>query len=139
RRRESICSHGDSGMKNWAYAAGLSVLLLAAGGCDVLDTAVNAATVEGTFERTLTVSGPVDLEVRTGSGDIQIRAGADNSVHLIGRIRARSSELGDRPEQRMAQIQAHPPVEQAGNAIHIGVTNDDPLYRNVRISYELVV
>jgi hypothetical protein len=127
-------------MRNWVYAAGLSAALLAAGGCDVLDTAVNAASVEGTFERTLTVSGPVDLDVRTGSGDIQVRPGSDTSVHLIGHIKARASLNGDRPEQRMAQIQAHPPVEQAGNAIHIGLSiNDDPLYRNVSISYELVV
>jgi hypothetical protein len=130
-------------MRNWVYAAGLSVALLAAGGCDVVDLDLHAASVEGTFERTLTVNGPVDLAVRTGSGDIQIRAGSDNSVHLIGRIRARSTGFGDKPEQRMAEIQAHPPIEQAGNSLRIGFTNpgtdDDPLYRNVRISYELVV
>ena len=30
---------------------------------------------DGSFDRTLTVSGPVDLEVSTGSGSIDIRRG----------------------------------------------------------------
>jgi DUF4097 and DUF4098 domain-containing protein YvlB len=37
------------------------------------------------------------------------------------------------------QIQVNPPVTQKGNAVHIGATGDDPLYRNVAISYEVVV
>jgi hypothetical protein len=105
-------------------------------GCREL--AVYAQGAEGTFERTLTVNGPVDLDVRTGSGEIQIRPGADNSVHVIGHIRAQDT-VGDTPENRVAQIQAHPPVEQAGNSVRVGITNDPVLYRNVRISYELVV
>lgn len=32
------------------------------------------AAVEGSFEKTLEVSGPVKLEVETGSGDIRIKA-----------------------------------------------------------------
>lgn len=124
-------------MRGWLCAVGLGAAILAAGGCDVV--AVHAAGVEGTFERTLTVAGPVDLDVRTGSGDIQIRAGDDNSVHVVGRIRAQASGPADTPEQRVSQIQAHPPVEQTGNSLRIGLTTNDPLYRNVRISYELIV
>jgi hypothetical protein len=126
-------------MREWFWAAGLGAAILAVGGCDVID--VHAAGVDGTFERTLTVSGAVDLDVRTGSGTIQIKAGPGNSVQVIGRIRAQASVpgTGPSPEQRVAQIQAHPPVEQTGNSLRIGVTGDDPLYRNVSISYELVV
>ncbi len=45
--------------------------------------------VEGRFERTLSVSGPVDLEVLTGSGRIEVRAGSSSVVQVIGVIRAR--------------------------------------------------
>ncbi len=59
---------------------------------------------------------------------------------MVARIRAQAtSALNTTPEQRIAQIQAHPPIEQTGNTIRIGVTADDPLYRNVSISYELSV
>jgi len=127
-------------MQGWLGAMGLGVALLAAGGCDI--ATVHAAAVDGTFERTLTTTGPVDLEVHTGSGDIQIRPGPTNSVHVVARIRAGSNSMSGTPEQRIAQIQAHPPIEQTGNAIRIGVTNginNDPLYRNVRITYEVTV
>ena len=35
-----------------------------------------AAFAEGSFQRTLQVTGPVNLEVNTGSGNIEIRTGA---------------------------------------------------------------
>ena len=109
----------------------------AAAGCDGID--VHAAGVEGSFERTLTVAGPVDLDVRTGSGDIQVRAGSDNSVHVTGHITARPSFNNSDAQQRVDQIKANPPVTQNGNAVHIGVTGNDSLYQNVSISYEVVV
>jgi DUF4097 and DUF4098 domain-containing protein YvlB len=109
----------------------------AAAGCDGID--VHAAGVEGSFERTLTVTGPVDLDVRTGSGDIQVRAGSDNSVHVTGHITARPSFNNSDAQQRVDQIKANPPVTQNGNAVHIGVTGNDSLYQNVSISYEVVV
>ncbi len=127
-------------MRGWLCSAGLGAALLAAGGCDVV--LVHAAGVDGSFERTLTVTGPVDLDIRTGSGDIQIRPGSDRSVHVVARIRAEEARGYDSPEKRIAQIQANPPVEQTGNSIRIGVTrpvHDDPTYQNVRISYELTV
>ena len=36
------------------------------------------AAREGSFEKTLKVSGPVNLDVETGSGDIEIRTGPSN-------------------------------------------------------------
>jgi Toastrack DUF4097 len=124
-------------MRAWLCGVGLGAALLAAGGCDVV--ALHAAGVEGTFERTLTVNGPVSLDVWTGSGDIQVRPGSDSSVRVVAHVKAQASVLGDTPEARIAQIQARPPIEQAGNAVRIGVQHDDPLYRNVSISYELTV
>src|SRR5271169_1532052 len=49
-------------------------------------TAALASTPQGTFERTLQVSGPVDLEVLTHSGDVTVRSGGSGSVVIRGKI-----------------------------------------------------
>lgn len=119
-------------------SVGLGACLLAVWGCDVIDVHAQNET-DGTFERTLDVSGPVDLDVRTGGGNITITSGADDSVHVLGRIRARASWFDDTPGDRVAKIRAQPPIEHAGNTIRIGNTAGNDLFRNVEISYELVV
>ena len=94
----------------------------------------------GRFERTLDVSGPVTLDVQTGSGSIQIRRGATTQVRVVGHIRAQrgfwNSSSG---EDRVREIEAAPPVEQAGNTIEIGQFDRREMDRNVSISYELLV
>ena len=45
-----------------------------------------ASTPQGTFEKTFQVSGPVDLEVQTQSGDITVRSGPAGSVSIHGKI-----------------------------------------------------
>ncbi len=47
-----------------------------------------AAAAEGSFQRTLTVTGPVHMDLTTGSGDVQVRAGNSNQVQVTGHIRA---------------------------------------------------
>lgn len=106
--------------------------------CDGIDVPVMAQSL-GTFERTLQISGPVDLDIRTGSGSIQIQTGPAGSVRVVGRIRANAGLMGGDPAARVSQIEANPPVEQTGAAIRIGHTNDNTLYQNVSISYELIV
>jgi DUF4097 and DUF4098 domain-containing protein YvlB len=103
----------------------------------------------GRFERTLKVSGPVDLSVASGSGSINVVPAADGSVRVIGTLHAnrwgsaarRRSSMGDL-ETRVRRIEAQPPIEQAGNTITIGKRargDDDDLYDNISISYELYV
>jgi hypothetical protein len=123
-------------LRLWLGSVGFGAAVLAACGCDVVTA---QAPAEGTFERTLAVSGPVDLSVRTGAGYIHIRTGSDNSIQVVGHIRASVSLSGDTPAARVAQIQAHPPIDQSGNTVRVGDTANDPLYGNVSISYELVV
>ena len=125
----------EKSMKKYAL---VTLIALATSGCDVNLGDLHAQSVDGTFDRTLTVTGPLDLDVHTGAGDIQIRAGSDNSVHVTGRIHAR----GNNPQQRVEQIRADPPVTQSGNTVHIGAPGNasrDPLYQNVTIDYEVVV
>lgn len=119
--------------------APLALCFVALTGCDVIHVAAQSERARGMFERTLTVNGPVELSVRTGSGNIQIRTGAGDRVQIVGRINAGSSRDGLDPAERVRRVEAAPPITQAGNVIRIGDTNDDPNYRNVGISYELVV
>lgn len=109
---------------------GLAVSLPAAG---------HAQTVQGTFDRTLSVSGAVDLDVTTGAGDVVVRAGAAGSVRVIGHIRATNRWLGgDRDAaERVKALEAKPPVAQTGNTIRVGYIENRDLSQNVSISYEI--
>jgi DUF4097 and DUF4098 domain-containing protein YvlB len=104
-------------------------------------TACRAApAAEGHFQRTLQVTGPVDLSIQTGSGKIAVRTGDSSTVHVEGTIRASNSFFSnDDAEKRVAYLESHPPIEQDGNVIKIGHVTDSRMLRNVSISYELVV
>lgn len=93
--------------------------------------AVPVRGAEATFDRTLTVNGTVDLTVVTGAGSIQITQGAANRVHIFGRVRSgwRGSAA------RVAEIAAHPPIEQTGNIVRVGAHHQN--LRNISISYEI--
>jgi hypothetical protein len=94
------------------------------------------ADTEGHFDRTLTVIGPVDLDVQTGSGSITVRAGGSGKVEIHARIRAGWHAEGD-AEQRVHDIEQNPPIEQNGNTIRIGHVDDRERMRNISISYEI--
>ena len=126
-------------MKSAWRSVPLIVCFVALTGCDVVQIAAQSTQARGMFERTLTVNGPTELSVRTGSGSIQIRTGAGDRVQIIGRVSAGSRRDGLDPAERVRKVEAAPPIVQTGNIIRIGETNDDPTYRNVAISYELVV
>jgi hypothetical protein len=59
------------------FVASLTVTLLAA---------VATASVQGQFQRTFQVTGPVELEVLTHSGDITVRGGPAGTVSVSGKI-----------------------------------------------------
>src|SRR5262245_62066102 len=94
--------------------------------------------IEGSFHRTLKVSGPVDLDIRTNSGGVQIDAGPTDTVRVVARIRANRWSTAD-AARRVQQIAQAPPIEQTGNTIRIGQTSDDQLYRSVSIGYDITV
>lgn len=98
--------------------------------------------VKGSFERTLQVSGPVELEVKTGSGDIRVRPGVSGRVRIQGKIEGHDDDWGREDksvEQRVHYLEAHPPIEQDGNRIRVGPIQDRALGRNISIDYELEV
>src|SRR5438093_10380176 len=81
-----------------------------------------AQDATGAFERTLTVSGPVDLEVLSGSGRIEVRAGQAGRIAISGRVRADNWRLfsGRNARERVRRIEAKPPIDQTGNRVTIG-------------------
>jgi DUF4097 and DUF4098 domain-containing protein YvlB len=98
-------------------------------------TAAIASTPQGTFDRTLQVTGPVDLEVLTHSGDVTVRAGASGSVQIHGKIFVGNHWLmGDRQADVHA-IEQNPPIRQDGNSIHI----DYITQHNISVDYEITV
>jgi hypothetical protein len=117
----------------------VAICVAALAGCDVVQIAAQSERARGSFERSLTVDGPVELSIRTGSGSIDVRTGPADRVQIVGRVSAGWSRDGIDSAERVRRVEAAPPISQTGNVIRIGDTNDDPMYRNVAISYELIV
>src|SRR6202050_1921880 len=97
------------------------------------------ASDDGHFDRTLTVTGAVDLDVQTGSGEITVRTGDSSKVEIQRRIHANHGWFGGDAEQRIHEIEANPPIEQNGNTIRVGHIENHDWKNNISISYELVV
>ncbi len=99
-----------------------------------------APAIEGRFERILKVSGQVELEVRTGLGNITVRTGDASSVEVRGTIKTTGNVAGvEGVEERIRALESKPSIEQEGNVIKIGRIEDEVLQRNLSISYDLVV
>jgi DUF4097 and DUF4098 domain-containing protein YvlB len=111
-------------------AAGMALTAMLVAGC------VTGPAVEGTFERTFNVNGPVQLEVATGSGDVRVSAGSGNEVHIRGEIHSRGWS-DDNARQKLRDIEANPPVSQDNNLIRVGGTGMN--LDNVSIDYTLTV
>jgi hypothetical protein len=110
-----------------SFLIGLAVLLAS--------TLAAASTPQGHFEKTFQVSGPVELEVQTRSGDVIVRSGAAGSVSIRAKIYVGDHWLfGDRHTD-VSDVEQHPPLRQDGNSIHI----DNVTTRNISVDYEITV
>jgi hypothetical protein len=94
---------------------------------------------QGSFNRSLTVSGPLDLEVSTGAGRIEIRPGSSGHVEIRGKIYSGSNwwPFGTTSIDDVHDIESNPPIEQTGRIIRIGQNNRH--FNNVSISYDITV
>ncbi len=101
--------------------------------------ASSAFAADGSFQRTLQVTGPVNLQVETGSGNIEVRTGGSSQVQVTGRIKVTEWFSGSSGDDKVKRLEANPPIQQSGNDIRIGHIDDPELRRNVSISYELVL
>src|SRR5450432_1718074 len=96
-----------------------------------------AFAAEGSFDRTLHVTGSVNLQIETGSGSIHVRTGSSSEVHVTAHIR--SSDWMGSAEGRVQKLENNPPVQQSGNDIRIGHIDDPELRHDISISYDVVV
>lgn len=100
---------------------------------------VSALAAEGSFERTLQVNGSVNIDLDTGSGNVQIHSGSSQQVQVTGHIKVTNWFGGNDSEDKVKRIEANPPIQQSGNDIRIGHIDDPELRRNISISYDVTV
>ncbi len=108
----------------------VAALAIGIAGCHTM------ATESGSFDRNLTVSGPVRLEVTNGSGKTRVNPGVSGEVRIHAEFQMKVWPW-ESAQQRVAKISQHPPVEQQGNLIRIG---GDLLRRsNMSVNYTILV
>jgi len=96
-----------------------------------------ALAADGTFDKTLHVSGQVMLSVSTGSGYIHVSPGSGNEVHIVGHVHASDWGFGGSAEDRVKAVVDRPPIEQTGNIVTIGRHAD--WIHNVAIDYDITM
>jgi hypothetical protein len=95
----------------------------------------SASTPQGTFDKSYQVTGPVDLQVFTHSGDITVRKGPAGTVSVKGKIFVGNRWVeGDR-KQDVTALELNPPIHQSGNSIQIDYVE----LKNIAIDYEITV
>jgi hypothetical protein len=104
----------------------------------MLGTFIALASESGTFDRKLTVSGPVDLDVRSDPGGIVVTAGSAASVrvHAVIKPLYGAIDLG-LAEANIRALEQNPPIVQVGNRIRIGYVSDPALLRGITMRLEI--
>lgn len=101
-------------------------------------TGLLAAAQDGSFEKSLSVSGMVELDVKTDSGGISVSQGSSGSVRIHAVLRAEHGWFGSgEVEARIRELESHPPIEQNGNLLRVGYTKDTRLLRGISMRLEI--
>jgi hypothetical protein len=104
--------------------------------------AIHGLAQTGSFDRTLQVSGPVNLDISSGSGTVTVRTGTNESVHVVARMHAGNSWLdwldwfGMSTTDEIHKLESNPPIEQQGNSIRVGHIEGWQLH-NISIDYDV--
>jgi Putative adhesin len=124
-----VSSQKEGSMKVFA----LSLLSITAG-----TGLLVGAEPDGSFDRSLSVSGPVNLDVKTDSGGITVKAGSSGSVHVHAVLKAQHGrfEAGD-VEGRIRELERNPPVQQNGNRVIVGQLQQPGLLRGISMHLEI--
>ena len=96
------------------------------------------ATETRTVDRTLTITGEVDLDASTGPGSVFIAAGPAGVVRIHAVIRPLygAADLG-LADPAIQALEQKPPIEQEGNRIRVGYVNDPAVLGRVSITYAI--
>lgn len=93
---------------------------------------------DGSFDKSLTVSGPVDLDVETDSGGIHVTQGSPGSVRIHAILKADHGWFNSGDAQaHIRELERNPPIEQDGNRIRVGYVRDKSLLRGVSMRLEI--
>jgi DUF4097 and DUF4098 domain-containing protein YvlB len=111
-------------------------VLVATGAALAVAGCAMGPTIQGHFERTFTVTGPVHLEITNASGDVSVTGGADGKVLVHADVRA-SGFAFSAPQERLDEVISTPPIEQKGSTIRI--RGELQHLHNVAISYVIEV
>ena len=96
------------------------------------------ASEPATVDRTLPVSGPVTLDVRSDPGGVYITTGSSPNLVVHATIKPLYGRLDvDIAEANIRALEQNPPIEQVGNQIRIGYVKDPALLRAVTIRFEI--
>jgi hypothetical protein len=90
----------------------------------------------GSFDKTMTVTGPVQLELNNGSGRVEIRSGQPGQVRVHADLTVWMS-IFENTNHQLDSIKNHPPVDQQGNLVRIDSRGD--LFNQVRVDYTIYV
>jgi hypothetical protein len=114
------------------YSRLLAATVLLAGASGAL------ASDPGSFDRTLAVTGPVFLDVKSDPGGAVITTGPEATVRVHAIIKPLFGRLDlDLAEANIRALEKDPPIEQSGNRIRIGYVKDPSLLRGVTIRFEI--
>lgn len=97
--------------------------------------AFSRSSYQGTFERTLPVSGAANLEVSTRSDDVTIHIGAAGKIVVTGKIHVEDRWLSGGRKDEVAQLEKDPPIHQDGSHVKI----DYVPYHEISIDYDITV
>ena len=124
---------------------GIKVLAL----CGILLSgfwAASASGATGSFQQTLSVDGPLVLDVSTGSGSIEIISGDSQRVEVTGHIKVGAGSFfglftrnSSEKQALVDQLENEPPISLVDGRLKVGHLKGGAFERNVSISYEIVV
>lgn len=104
----------------------------------LLSAGTLAAQMEGSFDKSVTVSGPVELDVKTDSGGITVTRGASGTLRVHAILKAQRNWGGSgNVEARIRELERNPPVETNGNQVRIGYVHDRDLLKGVSMRLEI--
>lgn len=90
----------------------------------------------GSFDKTFTVTGPVQLEVNNGSGHVEVRSGQPGQVRVHADLTVWLTFMDDK-DSHLGEIRDNPPVSQQGNLVRIESRGD--VFNHVRVDYTIYV
>src|SRR5271165_852066 len=94
-------------------------------------TPLYAQASEQSFIKTINLRDRLDLTITSGAGNIQISQGPPGRVRVTGHVKANDWHPTD---DRLRDIAARPPIQQNGNMIRVGSTEQ---LAHIIIDYEI--